>query len=93
MKKNPAREAEVAFSRHAQPVWFRLVKYPVLLAAGYLLWDTKYFWGCFGILLLASVALHLFYRYKTKAGAGASEAGITIKPSPASTPPSPLSGI
>jgi hypothetical protein len=67
MKKTLQREAEVAFSRHAQPVWFRLIKYPVLLAAGYLLWDTKYFWGCFSILLLASVALHLFYRYKTKA--------------------------
>lgn len=66
MKKILQREVEVAFSRHAQPLWFRLVKYPVFLAVGYLLWGTGYFWWCFGGVFAASATLHLFYRSKTK---------------------------
>lgn len=56
----------MAFSRHAQPVWFRVVKYIALVSAIYLWWDSRYFWWCLAFLIVGSVILHLFYRYKTK---------------------------
>ena len=60
------REARVALSRKAQPVWFRVVKWIVILAVGYALWGGPYFWpvalGSFALAL----TLHFIWRWKTK---------------------------
>lgn len=65
-KRALRREADVAFSRHAQPVWFRVLKYLVLGVLIYFFWDAPYFWPVSLLGLVAGCALHFFYRYKTK---------------------------
>lgn len=60
------RELEVAFSKHAQPVWFRIVKYLVIATMIYLLWGSPWLWIIFLILLAPSLGLHLWYRHKTQ---------------------------
>ncbi len=60
------RELEVAFSKHSQPMGFRIGKYIVLGCLIYLLWDNKWFWPVLGALLALSVLLHIWYSYKTK---------------------------
>lgn len=64
--KTIQREIEVAFSRHAQPIWFRVVKYIVLISMVYFLWNTKLFWIILLILTTIALFLHFWYRYKTK---------------------------
>jgi hypothetical protein len=66
MKKALQREIEVAFSKHAQPVWFRIAKWIVFLSVLYLLWGTKYIWWVIAGLVLVALSVHFFYRYKTK---------------------------
>ena len=61
-----ARELEVAFSKNAQPVWFRLVKYLVIGAIFYRFWNTSTLWWVLGIGAGFGVLLHLWYRYRTK---------------------------
>ena len=46
------RELEVAFSKHSQPIWFRILKYIVLGLLIYFLWGTNALW----IVLLISSA-------------------------------------
>lgn len=60
------RELEVAFSKHAQPVWFRIVKYIVILSFMYFFWGTDFLWISFSIFLVLALALHFWYRYKTE---------------------------
>lgn len=60
------REIEVAFSKHSQPVWFRIVKYIVLTVLIYFLWGTDTLWTVLLVLLILSLCLHFWYRYKTK---------------------------
>lgn len=43
LKKTIKREVEVAFSKHAQPAWFRIVKYAVLVTTFYFFWRKKHF--------------------------------------------------
>ncbi len=56
----------VALSRKAQPVWFRALKWAVLIAVTARWWRHPYFWrwmlGAFGLAL----TLHLIWRWKTK---------------------------
>lgn len=59
------REAEVAFSRHAQPIWFRILKYVVLGAFLYFFRDAAFFWWVCLVALAGGIALHFFYRHKT----------------------------
>lgn len=73
------RELEVAFSKHAQPVWFRIVKYMVIVTLLYFLWGSRWLWITFLILLGPAVALHLWYRHKTRAGQRATGAGTMRK--------------
>jgi hypothetical protein len=60
------REARIAFSRKAQPVWFRVLKWAIAVAVGLYLWRTPYFWACilgaFGLALTG----HFFWRWKTR---------------------------
>jgi len=65
MNKTVKRELEVAFSKHSQPVWFRVVKYIALAALLYAFWNSLTLLIIFCILLPVSVGLHFWYRYKT----------------------------
>jgi hypothetical protein len=41
------REMRVAFSRRAQPVWFRILKWAIAITATVLFWRRPYFWWWF----------------------------------------------
>ena len=60
------REIEVAFSKNAQPVWLRVVKYIVIGLLLYFLWGSKWLWVLFGTIFILGFALHFWYRYKTR---------------------------
>ena len=60
------RELRVAFSRRAQPVWFRIVKWTCLLVAVALFHDRAWFWWTLAGLFLVAVLVHLLYRWNTK---------------------------
>ena len=65
MNKQVRRELEVAFSKHAQPVWFRIVKYMVLGLTCFFFWDAEGFWIVVLVLFIIAMALHFWYRHKT----------------------------
>ncbi len=60
------REIRVAFSRRAQPVWFRLLKWAIAVGVSVFLWRTPYFrlWilGALGL----GLTVHFTWRWKTK---------------------------
>jgi hypothetical protein len=60
------REFRVAFSRKAQPIWFRMVKWVIFLAVTRRLYGTRWFrlWALGGPAV--GLAGHLFYRWKTR---------------------------
>jgi len=60
------REARVAFSRRAQPAWFRILKWALVLALGALFWRSPLFWACLLAAFVLSLAAHLFWRSKTR---------------------------
>ena len=60
------RELRVVFSLRAQPVWFRLLKWTLLLAGVVLFHARSWFWWTLAGLAAAGTLLHLFYRWKTK---------------------------
>jgi len=60
------REARVAFSRHAQPVWFRIVKWTCIVVGVALFHDQRWFWWTLASLATAGTLVHLLYRWKTK---------------------------
>ena len=60
------REARVAFSRRAQPVWFRIVKWTVILVGAALFHQTRWFWWCLAGLALVGTMVHFLYRCKTR---------------------------
>ncbi|MGY3214514.1 hypothetical protein ACVW2L_003567 [Mucilaginibacter sp. HD30] len=59
------QELQVAFSKHAQPVWFRIIKYVLILGAVVFFSRDTLFWPVFILLAVLSVLLHFWYRYKT----------------------------
>ncbi|MFZ4621146.1 MAG: hypothetical protein ACOYNS_11350 [Bacteroidota bacterium] len=60
------RELEVAFSRHAQPIWFRITKWSVIMTAAVYFRKSEYFIQFILIFFLSGIMLHLLWRYKTK---------------------------
>lgn len=66
LSKTIKREIEVAFSKHAQPVWFRIIKYIVLGGLIYFLWGSEWLWPILGGIFILGLSLHFWYRYKTK---------------------------
>lgn len=66
MREFLRREMAVAFSKKAQPVWFRLIKWAVILFVAWNYWQAPYFGVCIAAAFLLGLALHLFWRYKTK---------------------------
>jgi hypothetical protein len=61
------RDLRVAFSRHAQPIWFRVVKWIVIVVLIYRFHDAPTFWTWVGGVAVAGAGLHFFYRWKTRA--------------------------
>jgi hypothetical protein len=61
------REIEVAFSKHSQPVWFRILKYILLGSALYFFWGSRLLWIVLIIFFILALFLHFWYRYKTHA--------------------------
>ena len=61
------REFRVAFSRRAQPVWFRVIKWTLLLSLIAVFRREPIFWWCWLALSPLGLALHFFYRWKTRA--------------------------
>lgn len=59
------REFEVAFSKNAQPIWFRVLKYTLIGFYIYLYWNNDLFWTILLVILVLSLFLHFWYRYKT----------------------------
>jgi len=59
------REVQVAFSRRAQPVWFRALKWVLIVGATRRYRHTRAFRFWAVGLLIAACTLHLFYRWKT----------------------------
>jgi hypothetical protein len=66
VKNSVRRELRVAFSRKAQPVWFRVVKWLLFIGISVLLWSTPYFWWWILGMLGLSLSVHLIWRWKTK---------------------------
>jgi hypothetical protein len=59
------REVRVALSRKAQPVWFRVLKWIVIVAAVVALWGSPHFWLWIFGALAVGLLLHLFWRRQT----------------------------
>jgi hypothetical protein len=60
------REMRVAFSRRAQPVWFRLLKWIVIITLVFRFHGSPWFWWyTAGVLMLCAIA-HFIWRWKTK---------------------------
>jgi hypothetical protein len=60
------RELRVALSRRAQPVWFRVLKWILIIALCVRFWRAPYFWWSVAGVFVLSLSLHLFWRWKTK---------------------------
>ncbi len=60
------REFRVAFSRHAQPAWFRIIKWTCLFTGLVLFYDQSWFWRTVTALAITGTLIHFFYRWKTK---------------------------
>ena len=63
--KRLKREFEVAFSKNAQPIWFRFLKYALIGLCIYLFGYNDLFWTILLVLLGLSLLVHFWYRYKT----------------------------
>jgi hypothetical protein len=59
------REARVAFSLRAQPLWFRLAKWIVLLGLAQRARTQPMLWRWLLGMGVAGLGLHMFYRAKT----------------------------
>jgi hypothetical protein len=66
LSKTIKRELEVAFSKHSQPIWFRVLKYILLGGILYFFWGTQLLWIILLIMFAFSLLLHFWYRYKTQ---------------------------
>ena len=60
------RELQVAFSRYAQPVWFRVAKWVIFLAVSRRLYGTRWFRSWISGGALAGLTVHFVYRWKTR---------------------------
>ncbi len=65
LNKTIKRELEVAFSKHAQPMWMRIAKYLVLGSVVYFFWSSKLLWVILLVVFALGFSVHFWYRYKT----------------------------
>ncbi len=61
------REFRVATSPKAQPLWFRVLKWVAILIVATRWHDASWFWPSAAACLVSALALHFFYRMKTRA--------------------------
>jgi hypothetical protein len=66
MRETIRRELRVAFSRRAQPAWFRVSKWIVLGALTFAFWRKPAYWRTLCAILPLALFLHLVYRHKTR---------------------------
>ena len=66
LNKIVKREFQVAFSKDAQPVWFRILKYMIIGSLMYFFWNTLFLWIFMIVLFILGLGLHMWYRYKTE---------------------------
>jgi hypothetical protein len=59
-------EVAVATSRRAQPAWFRVLKWVVIVGAVWYFRRSAYLWWGLGVAFAFSIGLHLMWRIKTK---------------------------
>ncbi len=59
------REARVACSLKAQPLWLRIIKWTVLIAFVSACHDRAWFWPVIGVLLAVALTVHFLYRWQT----------------------------
>ncbi len=64
-KETISREFKVAFSLGSQPLWFRILKWIVIIALLYFLNDYVAWWILFTVLAFLGLLLHFYYRSKT----------------------------
>jgi hypothetical protein len=60
------KELKVAFSRDAQPLWFRIAKWVIFMAVSKRLRGTRWFRVRTLGVVLAGLTLHSIYRWKTR---------------------------
>ena len=60
------REARVACSLRAQPLWFRLLKWIGILAFCVAFHDRAWFWPAIAGSTLVALTVHFLYRWKTR---------------------------
>ncbi|MBS1596859.1 MAG: hypothetical protein JST75_01435 [Bacteroidetes bacterium] len=65
MRKIISRELEVAFAKHVQAPWLRVLKYLILIGIIFFFWGTKTLGIILICLFVPALAVHFFYRYKT----------------------------
>jgi hypothetical protein len=58
-------ERRVAFSKHAQPVWFRVAKWIIFAGVAIALFHTRLFWYWLVGLPMLGLCVHFLYRSKT----------------------------
>ena len=66
MNRTFKREMRVAFSRKAQPLWFRVLKWTIFIGAAALWWRNPTFWYWVLAASVLALTLHLVWRWKTK---------------------------
>lgn len=59
------REARVAFSLKTQPLWFRVLKWAILLPVCVRYHDAEWFWPVVVGTFVLAVSVHLLYRFQT----------------------------
>lgn len=59
------KEIEIAFSKYAQPLWFRIIKYLLLGIFIYFFWGSKIIWAILFVTSMLSLAVHFWFRHKT----------------------------
>jgi hypothetical protein len=65
LRKTLRREARVAFSRNAQPVWFRVAKWIVAIGISVRFRRARYFWWYLLGALGLALTIHLIWRWQT----------------------------
>ena len=67
MARSSIIRREARRSLPARPtLWFRILKWAILIVVGVTFWRAPLFWVCLLAALVLSLALHLFWRWKTK---------------------------
>jgi hypothetical protein len=61
-----ALELRVALSPRAQPIWFRALKWTVIVSLVIYFWGASHFWWWVAGAAAVAASLHLLWRSKTK---------------------------